>query len=293
MNRVVSLILLFPIVGLADDPFACVSPEVMAAFLPGYPEPNEYSTKLPEGFVEHSAPSSSRLIGSQVGRSHAVVFYAVDDDRSGAVDEITNSIIEQGWRDVGEQADRPQGGFQTALNSNQRQLCHDDGPRTLTVSSRESGTLGFVSISMHAGIGIQSCNELLDRSRYSHNPLALQKELPILNLPDGVRPGGQGSGGGGDEYDTHVAVVTDMPKESLVAVLNDQIRDQGWVLDASWSGSRSAGSAWAKESADGEPMIGMLTAYGGSDEAYMLRFEIRLDNAVARSGGPQIGIRLR
>lgn len=129
MNRIVSMILFIPIVALADDPFACVSPEVMAAFLPGYPEPYEYSTELPTGFVEHAAPSSSKLIGSQVGRSHAVVVYAVDDDRSGAVDEITNSIIEQGWRDVGEQDDRPQGGFQTALNPNQRQLCHDDGPR--------------------------------------------------------------------------------------------------------------------------------------------------------------------
>lgn len=161
------------------------------------------------------------------------------------------------------------------------------------MSSRESGGLGLVSLSIHSGIGIQSCNELLDRSRYSYHPLALQKELPVLNLPDGVRSGSQGSGGGGDESDTHVAVVTDMPKESLVAVLNDQIRDQGWVLDASWSGSRSAGSAWAKESADGEPMIGMLTAYGGSDEAYTLRFEIRLDNAVDRSGGPRIGVRVR
>jgi len=202
-------------------------------------------------------------------------------------------MIEQGWLDVSAQDDGRQGGFQSTYIPDHRQLCHDDGPKAVSIATRESRTLQLVSVSLHSAAGIQSCSAQRDRSRYRYNRVGLHRELPVLSLPDGVRSHSQGSGGGGDEYDTHVTVVTEMSKAGLMAVLNDQIRDQGWIFDTSWSGSHSVGSTWAKESADGEPLIGLLTAYGGNEDAYNLRFEVRLDNAVAQSGGPPIGIRIR
>lgn len=293
MKRFIHVILFVPIVCLGDDPFSCVSPEVREAFLPAYPTPFEYSTELPAGFVEHAAPSSSRLVGSQVNSDHANVVYAVDEDIGAAIDELATSIINRGWLDISQPSGMNRRGFQVMPNPVYRQLCHDDGPRTLSISSKDTEPPALVSMSLHMGIGIQSCNDLLDRSRHAYPAMALQEELPILDLPDGIQSTAQGAGGGGDEFETRVAVATEMSKDDLVSVLNDQIQDQGWALDASWSGARSAGSTWVKESAAGKPMIGMLFAYGGSADAYNLRFAIRLDNAAARTKAGFVGTSLR
>lgn len=291
MQRLVFFALFFPLCSFGDDPFACVSPETKQAFLPGYPDAYEYSTNLPVGFVDHAVPPSSTLIGSQRNSMVASVVYAVDGDVNEAVDAVVSSIVERGWSDLGESPGMTRGGFQTMEYPRFRQLCHEDGRTVLTVGGRNTAAAGLVTLSTNAGMRIRSCDELTDRNRFSYRHMSLANEMPNLKLPEGVQSTNQGSGGGGDEYDTHITVSTEMSRQSLAALLDDQIRDQGWSLDASWSGNRSVGSTWTKESGDGDPLVGMLHAYGGNESTYSLQFSIRLDAAQASAGGNAVGIR--
>lgn len=291
MKRLLLLILFIPLISFGDDPFACVDQEFRQAFLPGHPVAYEYSTDLPAGFPGHVAPANSRLVGSQLGDTHVSVAYVVDGDIEAAMDEVTASMSENGWIDVGEAFGGPRGGFQATEIPKYRQLCHDDGPQVLTISAREGGLSPLISISSNSRIGLRSCEELANRSRYAYRHMGLQQELPVLKLPDDVRSTNQGSGGGGDEYETRVSVSTDMGRQSLVTLLNDQIRDQGWSFDSAWSGSRSTGSAWIKQSEQGDSLVGMLHAYGENSGSFSLLFSIRLDNSTASGGRGPTAIR--
>jgi len=251
----------------------------------------EYSTELPPGFVPHSAPSASNLVGSQISETHTSVVYAVDGDTDRAVDEITASMIDDGWSEVGDTPGMRRGGFQTKVNYKNRQLCHSEGPTIVNISARDSAQMSMVTLSVNNRFGASTCEALADRNRYAFRHFSMPNELPVLKIPDGVNSTSQGSAGGGGDYATRVSVSTDMSRQSLVTILNDQIRDQGWTFDGSWTGGRTSGSTWFKETADGDPLIGMLHAYGMSGRDYSLIFSIRLDDAASRSGARSTAIR--
>lgn len=293
MRRIIALILFLPVVGLADDPFACVSQHVRDAFLPGHRAPVAYSTDLPIGFVEHRVPASLELVGSRVGEIQADVVYALREDAEGVVEDIAASIAEPGWVDLGESPGAPRGGFDMRPAHEYRQLCHDDGPKTLSIGQRKTQTATLITLGLRAHDGFRSCDALADRGRNEYRGRAMPAdEMPTLRLPEDVHATTSGAGGGWDGYESRVTVSTGMSRASLVSLLNDQIRDQGWNLDSAWSGTRSSGSAWVKESEDGESMIGMLHAYGVNGKAYSLRFSIRLDRVSGQAGGASLGISL-
>ena len=57
MNRFVLLILAVSTASLADDPFACVDPDVAEAFLGGWSRGlPTYSTAVPDNFPELNVP---------------------------------------------------------------------------------------------------------------------------------------------------------------------------------------------------------------------------------------------
>lgn len=271
----------------ASDPFACVEPGFRAAFVPDHlsPATSTYSTELPPGFLEHDAPQDSVLIGSQVNDSFASVVYDVNDDIDDAVDDVVSSLTRRGWKDIDRTPVLDSRGFRAVSMPRFSRLCNEDGPGLLNVNTREAAGRVLLTMTVMAAGGVGQC-EAPQQPIVHH--MALEKELPNLELPRGVRSTGSGSGGGGDEYETHVTIVTDKSLSSLVTSLNDQIRDQGWSYDASWNGQRSIGSTWFKESADGAQMVGTLQAFG-SGNTHNLRFTILLAEANAQTAVFGIG----
>lgn len=242
-----------------------------------------YSTELPASFISHQAPPGSSLVGSQVyGTSATSVIYETDD-ASAAVEAAVAAFEQDGWKNL----DRDEGrgrGFQSAAMGNFSRLCRDDGDGILTLMTRKTADHTFLTMSVSSGGGQRTCDDVsghMNMRRY--NPMSLAKEVPNLDLPGGTVAHGSGSGGGQDEWETHTLVETDMDRASLLSVLNDQIRDQGWTFDTRWSGSLSSGSAWSKTAEDGELLVGTLQAYGGTDDRVNLRFTILVDRE-ARSG---------
>ena len=92
MQRFAFVLFLLPSICFADYPFLCVDPDFREAFLPSYPIQTQYSTDLPDGFIEHAVPRSSVLIGSQANDSYASVIYKTDDDVDLVVDSIVSSL---------------------------------------------------------------------------------------------------------------------------------------------------------------------------------------------------------
>jgi hypothetical protein len=82
-------------------------------------------------------------------------------------------------------------------------------------------------------------------------------EVLISGRP-GALPTGMGSGSG-NAYASSIEVEGIGSMNGLVAVLGDQVRDQGWVADTTWSGLHSAGSTWTRALDDGTRLAGKLT----------------------------------
>lgn len=283
MKLLLRTLLLLPAVALGDDPFSCVDPRLRAAFMQGAIGESAYSTELPASFIAHATPPGATLVGSQVfGGTASTVIYETKD-ASEAVEAVIAAFEQDGWQNL----DRYEGrgrGFQSSAMGNFSRLCRDDGDGILTLTTRKTADHTFLSMSVSSAGGQRTCDDVsahMNMRRY--NPMSLAKEVPNLDLPRGTVAHGSGSGGGHDEWETHTLVETDMDRSSLVSVLNDQIRDQGWAFDTRWSGSLSGGSVWSKTSEDGELLIGTLQAYGGTDDRLNLRFTILVDRET-RSG---------
>lgn len=293
MKRFAFVLSLLPALGLADDPFLCVDPDIREAFIPSFPSQTQYSTNLPDGFIEHSAPESAELVGSQVNKSLASVVYKTKSENIDyVVDEIVTSLEKRKWQDVGKIDAFTRRGFQDPAIPKIRRLCHDKAPGLLAVSSREAADSGWVTLSAASTGTVPrrgSCRALKDGIPGTHQIIALAEEVPNLKLPAGVRSQGAGSGGGGDDYQTNTVVVTAMPRERLVELLNTQIRDQGWEPDGDWSGTRSTGSAWFKESKNGNLIVGTLHAFGESGSPFILRFSINLADDSRQTGQGVLG----
>ncbi len=293
MKRIAIIILLLPHVSTADDPFACVDPDIREAFLPAYPTTSQYSTELPVGFVEHSVPPSFVLIGSQANDASASAVYKAVDNIDAAISDVVTSLEEHGWREFGDVANFARRGFQVSAIPRYSRLCRDAGPGMLTIGSKDTSGVTFVTISMTSLGGVQSCGDLVSREHSAMRHMALAQEMPELRMPQGVRSINAGSGGGGADYQTSTVVSTDFGRESLVSFLNDQIRDQGWNFDGAWSGSRSSGTAWFKESAEGDLIIGTLRAFGDSGDTFNLRFSINVADTERYAGQWGLGVRLQ
>ena len=76
MKRIALLILAAPIISHADDPFACVDPDVARAFLGNwYQGRPQYSTSIPDDFFDLAVPASLSLVGSEATGALTTVVY--------------------------------------------------------------------------------------------------------------------------------------------------------------------------------------------------------------------------
>ena len=276
MKRIILLCMLIPTVALGDNPLACVDPDFAEAFLINAQRGGSaYSTDLPLDFPQIRMPDSYLLVGSERNQYFDRVMYKTGDGADTAVSVAIEGIVGDEWQDVSGLDRMSRGGFQTSAITNSAMFCRDTSPGTLRISANDVNGQIYLALSLsNSGQG-PSCSELELQKQYrSRNVLDYMDELPRLILPDGVQSLGSGSGGGGGEYHSHITVTTSMSRESLVSHLGDQVRDQGWIFDTGWSGNLSSGSVWSRSSPEVGTMIGILHAYGESQESYNLRFAV-------------------
>ena len=274
MNRFVLLILSVSTASFADDPFACVDPDVANAFLGGwYQSPPSYSTSVPDEFVKLHIPARLTLVGSQVGDSNMSVVYQTEMSAKAALSRAVIALTDAGWIEMADQRMSAMRGFQSSMRPQSTSLCRDDQPAALSVIAISKSGQTYVSYSMHSQLQSQACGEPAAAARISV-PRTLMAHLPILRLPEDAKSSNVGAGGSGDEVNSRVDVLTTMSRAGLLSFLGDQIQNQQWVFDTNWSGELSSGSLWTLDTPDDGMLIGTLHIFGPSVSAVRVRFSV-------------------
>jgi hypothetical protein len=273
MKQAYLLILAIALPAHADDPFACVDPDIADAFLGDpYRGRGEYSTAIPDGFVELDLPPGLTLVGSQTAESITTVVFKTNMGRDQALNAAAGAMARSGWAENEQQSGRVTGGFQ--INSHpvtSTVLCNDDFAGALSVIAAEKLGRTFVSYVQHAAS--QSCgsrqHELVLR-----NPSEMMRLVPILKLPDDAKASNSGMGGNGHEVSSRVDVSGAISRTDLASFLENQIRDQRWEFQTGWSSLHSSGSVWVLDTNDDGLLIGTLHLFDSGEDPIRVRFSV-------------------
>lgn len=272
MRRAILLILLVSGVSNADDPFACVAPDVADAFLGNwYQGRPEYSTSVPDGFTHFDVPAQMSLVGSQISGPMTTVVYKTSMDADLALSSAVTALSKSGWVAHVDQHRSGMRGFQTRSRPATAVVCHEDEADALSViANNKSGKtlVSFVRHSESQGCGGETV------ARPHHDPSDMMTKLPALNLPNGVKASNTGMGGSGDDVSSRVDISGAMGRSELQSYFEHQIRGQNWEYQTSWSSHRSSGSVWTLDTAEDGFLIGTLHLFDAGADPIRVRFSV-------------------
>lgn len=294
MNRFLLFVLLVSGSSLADDPFACVDPDVASAFLGqrhgGVPS---YSTAVPDGFVKLDVPAGLTLVGSQIDGATTTVVYKTRLDVEDALAAGAAVMVDAGWAEFVDARTRSTGGFQTYQRSPASLFCHDTEAGSVSVMAMKKRGQTLVSFVKYDDPASRNCGE-----RAYPSPRQERWEriamLPALALPEGAVATNTQRGSHGDEVHAAVDISGTFGHSELLSYFGDQIRDQGWSLDTGWSGSLSSGTVWMLDSPTDGLLVGKLHIYGRGAGPIHVRFSFSpVDAAQNARNGSSSGTTIR
>lgn len=274
MNRLAALLTVLAAPVLADDPFDCVDPVFLDAFLGHWgQQQSTYSTAVPPEFPPLVLPEELDLVGSQVSAVFMRVAFESSEPRSEVVAKTLTALEMDGWKQVDQQRGMPRGGFTMSSQPVSRLVCRDSKPGTMNLTAREVAGRSILTLSIHGQQSRQSCADLEEQRRPGHAG-PLMELMPSLSLPPDAETTNVGMGGSGDEMSSRVVVSTTKSRQGLLEFLGNQIREQDWVADSAWSGNVSSGSVWSLSSADHGLFVGVLRITQASSDVFNVRFSI-------------------
>ena len=272
MRRVTLLILALSSASFADDPFACVDPDVVDAFIgKSFQGRLEYSTSIPDGFVDLNIPAGLSLVASQISGSTTTVVYKTEMDSELALTAAAGALVNSGWSENLDQQRSPRGGFQSRPRAAATVVCHDDETGALSVIANDKSGRTLISY-VHRSEAL-SCRGPT-AAPPGPGPIEMMAQFPILKLPEGVKTSGRGMGGGGDEVNSRVEISGPMGRSELQSFFEDQIRNQSWEFQTSWLSHLSSGSVWTLNTVDDGILIGTLHLFDSGADPIRVRFSI-------------------
>lgn len=273
MKRATFLVFLLSSASFADDPFACVDPDVADAFLGNwYQGRPEYSTSIPDGFVRLDVPAGLSLVGSQVSGPMTTVVYKTLMDAEPALDAAVGALAESGWVEFEDSQKTARRGFQSSRGGPAVKIvCNDDGTNALSVIANDKSGHTLISYMNHSGS--PSCGGPT-ATTLRHDPSEMMTNLPILKLPEGAKASNTGMGGNGDEVNSRVDISGPLGRSELANFFEDQIRLQSWEFQTSWSSHLSSGSVWRMDTEEDGILIGTLHVYDSGAGPIRVRFSV-------------------
>lgn len=255
----------------ADDPFACVDPDVARAFLGDpYRERGEYSTAIPDDFIDLDLPAGFSLIGSQIFESTTTVIFKSNMGRDRALGSALDAMTGSGWAENEQRHWGVTSGFQTSNRPTAAEvLCNDDIDGALSIISSEKSGQTFISYAYRPTS--QSC-DTKESTQFRHNPSEMMRLLPRLMLPEDTMATNLGRGGTGHQAYSHVDVSGKVGRSDLASFFENQIRTQDWEFQTSWSSHHSSGSVWALDTVDDGLLIGTLHLFDSGADPIRVRF---------------------
>ncbi len=244
---------------------------------------------LPDGFPPVSVPAGLdlRLLGSTSDTYGQKVVLRTALSREELFDALRPALLAQGWVDVSST---------TSTIVYQLRVCHDEyGTLYISVNSANAGG-NRVDVNRSTFPTSTTCleqqaqaetNDAWSAFYTAHIPvLEVPPETVDTMLPPILHMGSSSSSGGRISItrDGNIEVPGTTAVE-LLAHFAQQMNEQGWTLDSSSEGERSASSVWIRSDTAPElatepvEMLTTLTVLSGSDEVYTinLRFQSRPD----------------
>ncbi|MDJ0748700.1 MAG: hypothetical protein QNJ11_04400 [Woeseiaceae bacterium] len=257
----------------ADDPFACVDADVADAFLGDlYSGRGEYSTTVPDGFVDLSVPPGLTLVGSRTTDSTMSVVFKASMGTDRALNAAADAMARSGWAESEQQSRRVRRGFQTSSSPTTALLiCHDDYSGALSVIASDKSGQTFVSYLQHPTS--QGC-KAGGPNRVRHDLSETMRLMPTLNLPESARASNTGMGGNGHQVNSRADVFGAMSRSDLSSFLENQIRDQEWEFQTSWSSHHSSGSVWVLDTPGAGLLVGTLHLFDTGVDPIRVRFSV-------------------
>jgi hypothetical protein len=102
----------------------------------------------------------------------------------------------------------------------------------------------------------------------------MMRVVPTLQLPADAKASNTGMGGNGHQVGSHVDISGSLGRSDLLSFLEDQIRDQEWEFQTSWSSHHSSGSIWALDTVEDGLLIGTLHLFDSGIDPIRVRFSV-------------------
>jgi hypothetical protein len=245
---------------LGQDFLECVSPDVTRSLLMTTRDAPEYlvTGDVPPTLADFDTPAGFSWVGSRV-TGYDVKSTWKSNLAPRAAQQAFNAALEANGFATWNEGD--DSGFVLTSPPMSTLACRDSTMGVLIV--RDVDGARYLTLAIPERAETQTCAEYMTPNPSFSRAFDL---IPRLETPPEVlisgRPGalptGSGSGSG-NAYTSSIEVEGIGSVSSLVAVLGDQVRDQGWVADATWTGTHSAGSTWTRALDDGTRLAGKLT----------------------------------
>jgi len=272
----VLIALAFALAATAQQVRQCIPAEVLngLVFL-GRSESKVSVLRGQAGFMrEVKVPAALTLIGTGVreaGMTSVAYRTSLGADKAHAA--ILAALGAEGW--VEEPDPYTATTFSVAGSPKETTLCRGGARRHLLVS--EVAGVRYVHLMTFDAARPRPCNA--DPAGSSAMELAAGARAPRFQLPAGTSPaqGFRSGGGGGSDslYTNTTRIVINQGLVELAEHVAVQMEDQGWRMDARWSGTGSAGSTWSRDN-DGVPAWGTLEIVRISEATYDIEFTAAL-----------------
>lgn len=265
---------------LAEDLLSCVDPDVRQALVSHvHGGDTVISRELPEAFEAFQVPESFDYIGSSVSEFQTMVAYKTSLETGPALERAMESLAAAGWKEIRNRF-RLSGGFRSKDIPSYSTLCRDD--RTFSMTARRAVEATFVNMTTASRQVDPSCDALISPQTLFDRDRGLSQHMPALSLPEGAKAARGVSLGaimGGVSSDnrtsrTSITVSTALSAQELMDDFARQLDEQGWRIDAQWSGRLAVGSTWSAQPDDTLSLFAALDIVGIDESIYQAYFRI-------------------
>jgi hypothetical protein len=269
-----------------QDLLQCVDPDVVKGVLfNGRAEAQmSITATLPEEMAGFTAPAGFVLVGTALRSPPApaggTVAFRTNADSEAAYAAILETFTDDGW--VIEEPQTPT--TRIFINDSEPDsgtICRDGVRRTLLVQDHNGRR--YVTVFFSDQPNALACNAQDPRLGRARSMMTLMTdEAPALRLPEGTTNAdgsnriASGGGGSGDTYTTGDQIRIAQSASSFLSDIGSQMRDQGWTVDASWSGTLSTGARWTKTPANGFPYWATLELVDVGNGIHDLSFRLMM-----------------
>jgi hypothetical protein len=226
---------------------------------------------MPDAMVGITPPPEFTWIGSRTSelsgaiaafrfKSAATASYKTELSPIAASEAIASWFFDNGWQ-RGLDRSPSRGAFVTSSPTTPELYCMTD--RSMNVSIDEVDDTTYVSFAVSSGQGDSACTATISLTGSEYMPRLAFPRDPVTGVP--VVPDTRGS---------TVEIRHGASLSELTTALAQQLVEQGWTNDATWTGATTAGSSWARRAADGTEVLGTLDITDTGEATYNVMFRV-------------------